>query len=147
VRISSGHRTSRSIHHVVTAIVAPFGRPVNERPPVLTIEQLASLRLKTRLEKDVRSAERGRLTSKWRLKEAQKAGHAIPDLETAMRGVRLEEERRAEGGEAHRGQAGQAVTSKERRRVERVKTKEEVKAEAKVKRAKAQTQPKTAIPA
>lgn len=83
------------------------------------------LRLKERLEKDVRSKQRGRLTSIWRLKEARAAGYKIPELETAMRNVRIQEEKSKDGEEAHKGQVGQIITAKERRRIERQKTIEE----------------------
>ncbi|KAK3207724.1 hypothetical protein GRF29_96g152366 [Pseudopithomyces chartarum] len=60
VRISSGWRTSKHIRHVVTSIVAPFGSPVEDRPPILTEEQRMELRVKQRLMKDVRAAQAGR---------------------------------------------------------------------------------------
>jgi small subunit ribosomal protein S17 len=60
-----------------------------------------------------------------------------------MRNVRLEEQKRLEKerdgkNEAHQGQAGQILTSKDRRRAEREKTKADVKAEDRVKRMKHQ---------
>ncbi|KAF2746925.1 nucleic acid-binding protein [Sporormia fimetaria CBS 119925] len=132
VRISSGWRFSKSIHHVVTAIVAPFGAPATDRPPVLTEEQLLQKRLEKRLEKDVRSAAAGRLTSKWRLKEAKGAGYQIPDLVDAMRNVRLQEEAEA-AAEAHKGQAKQMLSAREIKRLERARIKEEKQAAASVK--------------
>ena len=92
MRISSGYRTSKVIHHVVTSIIAPFGEPVENRPPVLSQTQLDELRVKQRLLKDVRSAERGRETSIRRLALAKKQGLRIPTLEEAMEGTRLHEE-------------------------------------------------------
>jgi small subunit ribosomal protein S17 len=144
VRINSGYRTGKQIRHVVTAIVAPFGKPASERPPVMDMQQLMDLRLRERLEKDMRAKQRGRLTSIWRLKEARKAGYQLPDLETAMKNVRIQEQveeqkRSEEKGEKHSGDVGQAVTAKERRRAEREKTKGERAAEERVKRVKAQT--------
>lgn len=144
VRIASGYRFSKQIRHVVTGIVAPFGPPAEERPPVLTEEQLMQRRLEQRLEKDVRSKERGRLISVWRLKEARAAGYKIPDLETAMRNVRLQEAEEAaklskKGGQAHSGQTGQMQTAAELKRLQRAKTAAAEKAaEAKLKEAKKQ---------
>jgi small subunit ribosomal protein S17 len=85
------------------------------------------------------------LTSIWRLKEARKAGYQIPDLETAMRNVRLQEaieaEKQPKGGkQAHAGQAGQMVTAKERRKEQGEKTKAEIQSEEKVKNAQDQTE-------
>ncbi|KAF1963550.1 nucleic acid-binding protein [Byssothecium circinans] len=101
VRIASGWRTSKTIRHVVTAIVAPFGAPVQDRPPVLTDEQRMELRIKERILKDVRSAAKGRSTSEQRLVQARKQGYEIPSLEEAMKNVKLaeeEERRRKESG-------------------------------------------------
>jgi small subunit ribosomal protein S17 len=97
--------------------------------------------LKQRLAKDVRSKTRGRLTSVWRLKEARKAGHEIPDLETAMRNIRLQEaaeaaKARKGSSEAHQGQGGQQLTAKEKKRQERQKNRLERLAEEKAKSAK-----------
>jgi len=93
VRIASGHRYSKKIRHVVTSIVAPFGPPVTDRPPVLTEEQLLQKRLEARLAKDVRSKEKGRLASIWRIKEARKAGYKVPSLEEAMANVKIAAEK------------------------------------------------------
>ncbi|KAF2244710.1 nucleic acid-binding protein [Trematosphaeria pertusa] len=144
VRIASGWRTSKSIRHVVTSIVAPFGSPVEDRTPVLTEEQRMEIRIKERLLKDVRSAERGRRTSIERLAQARKQGYKIPSLSEAMANVRIaeEEERMGrEGGrkERHGGQAGQILTAKERRVERGRETKEERGAEKKVREASVQT--------
>lgn len=40
VRIAPGWRTSKHIRHVVTEIVAPWGPPVEERPPIPKVEEL-----------------------------------------------------------------------------------------------------------
>jgi small subunit ribosomal protein S17 len=145
VRITSGHRTSKAIHHVVTAIVAPFGEPVENRPPVLTTEELDEQRVQDRLLKDVRSAAKGRQVSVARLEQAKKQGLQIPSLEEAMRGLRMyEEDLKARGvgvskEEKHKGQAGQQMTQKQRRMEAGKKIKAEAKAEEKLKRAKSQT--------
>jgi small subunit ribosomal protein S17 len=147
VRITSGHRTSRAIHHVVTAIVAPFGEPVENRPPVMSQKELDELKIKQRLLKDVRSAERGRIASQQRLAQARKQGLQIPTLEEATRAQRLYEEDMKERGvgvgkqEKHKGQVGQQLTVKQRRMEEGKKNKEERQAEEKIKRVKQQTAP------
>ncbi|KAH7363742.1 hypothetical protein BKA66DRAFT_499149 [Pyrenochaeta sp. MPI-SDFR-AT-0127] len=139
VRITSGYRTSKAIHHVVTSIVAPFGEPVENRPPVLSQTQLDELRVKQRLLKDVRSAEKGRDVSVRRLAIAKKQGLQIPTLEEAMEGLRVHEEVEKGRKEAHRGQGGQAKTAKERRLEQGKKTKAEASAESEVKEARTQT--------
>lgn len=144
VRITSGFRTSKAIHHVVTAIVAPFGEPVENRPPVLTTEELDAKRLREKLMKDVRSAQRGRQASIDRLKEAKKQGHTIPTLEEAMRGLKMFEQDLKDRGigvgkeEKHKGEAGQQMTGKQRRMEEGKKLKEEAKAEEKARKARVQ---------
>ncbi|XP_014558546.1 hypothetical protein COCVIDRAFT_94192 [Bipolaris victoriae FI3] len=139
VRIASGHRTSTAIHHVVTSIVAPFGEPVEKRPPVLTEAQLDEQRIKDRLLKDVRSAARGRQVSVQRLAQARKQGYRIPTLEEAMERMKVHTANEKARLEAHGGQAGQQKTAKERRVEAGKKTKEEAKAENKVKDVKKQT--------
>lgn len=111
----------------------------------MTAAQLMQRRLELRLEKDVRSKQNNRLTSIWRLQEAKKAGYEIPDLETAMRNVRLEEQKKLEKERegknvSHQGQGGQVLTSKDRRRAEREKTKADMKAEDRAKRMKDQVE-------
>ncbi|KAF1942440.1 nucleic acid-binding protein [Clathrospora elynae] len=135
VRITSGYRTSTAVHHVVTSIVAPFGEPVENRPPVLSQAQLDELRVKERLLKDVRSAERGRQTSLQRLAAAKRQGLRIPTLEEAREGMRVHaeaEKRRLES----LGGSGQVKTAREKRGEKGGKTKE---AEKKVKEARTQT--------
>lgn len=145
VRIASGWRTSKNIRHVVTSIVAPFGEPVENRPPILSEEERMQIRLRERLLKDVRSAAKGRQTSLQRLAEARRQKLKIPSLEEAMANVKITEEveevGKGKGGraEAHDGQTGQAETKKNRRIEAGRETVEEKKADQEVKRARSQT--------
>ncbi|KAJ8117906.1 hypothetical protein OPT61_g1000 [Boeremia exigua] len=143
VRITSGHRTSSTIRHVVTAIIAPFGEPVENRPKVLNAEELDKLRVHERLLKDVRAAERGREASVQRLAQAKKQGVRIPSLEEAVEKLRVHQEiektRAAKGGkEAHAGQGGQIETKRERRKAEKVKSRAERHAAERAENAKKQ---------
>ncbi|KAJ4352993.1 hypothetical protein N0V95_003786 [Ascochyta clinopodiicola] len=144
VRITSGHRTSSTIRHVVTAIVAPFGEPVENRPRVLNADELDTLRTQERLLKDVRAAQRGREASVQRLALAAKQGVRIPTLEEAVEKLRVHEEtektRAANRGgkEAHRGQGGQTETKRERRKAEKVKSRAERHAAERAESAKKQ---------
>ncbi|KAF2495614.1 nucleic acid-binding protein, partial [Lophium mytilinum] len=96
VRIASGFRTSRNIRHVVAAIIAPFGPPVEARPPVPTAAELLAIRAQKRIEKDVRQAARGRVASAARVKEAEARGLPLPSLEEATRKIKaLAEQERA----------------------------------------------------
>lgn len=139
VRITSGYRTSKAIHHVVTSIVAPFGEPVENRPPVLSQAELDELRVKKRLLKDVRSAEKGRDVSVRRVALAKRQGIPIPTLEEAMAGLKVHEGTEKSRNQAHGGQSGQAKTAKERRLDQGKKTKAEVRVESEVKEARIQT--------
>jgi small subunit ribosomal protein S17 len=133
VRITSGHRCSTLIRHVVSQIIAPFGPPVEARPPVLTPLELHAIAIRERLAKDVRSAARGRKVSKERIKEARRQGLEVPDLEEAMRNTRLMEEEdrlREEKGGKGRVPIGHRVTNREKRAEERRKAGEARKAEA-----------------
>lgn len=143
VRITSGHRTSSTIRHVVTAIVAPFGEPVEKRPKILSVEELDELRTQERLLKDVRAAERGRSASVQRLKEARRQNVKIPTLEQAVKKLRLHEEaektRAASAPKgAHPGQGGQRETKRERRKAEKIKSRTERHAAERTEAAKKQ---------
>lgn len=142
VRITSGHRTSSTIRHVVTAIVAPFGEPVEKRPKILSVAELDKLRMQERLLKDVRAAERGRSASVQRLKEARRQNVRIPTLEQAVEKLRLHEEaektRAATSKGAHPGQGGQRETKRERRKAEKIKSRTERHAAERAEAAKRQ---------
>ena len=143
VRITSGHRTSSTIRHVVTAIVAPFGQPVEDRPRVLNAEELDKLRTQERLLKDVRAAESGRQASVQRLAQAKKQGVRIPTLEEAMEKMRVHQEiektrAASKGKEAHAGQGGQRATKRERRKAEKIKSRAERHAAERAENAKKQ---------
>lgn len=44
IEFSSGWRKSKNVRHVVERIVAPFGDPVDKRPPVMTRAEREELR-------------------------------------------------------------------------------------------------------
>ncbi|CBY01820.1 hypothetical protein LEMA_P006070.1 [Plenodomus lingam JN3] len=138
VRIASGHRTSPAVRHVVTSIVAPFGEPVENRPPVLSEEQLEEQRVKDRLLKDVRAAHRGRDVSIQRIAHAKRLGFPIPTLEEAMQGQKEFEKSEKARIEANGGPKGQARAAHEKRLAESAKTRKEIKAEQKLKEARKQ---------
>lgn len=56
--IAPGWRYSKHVHHVVTSIIAPFGTPVEERPPVPTEEERLEERRRKYEAKKVRREER-----------------------------------------------------------------------------------------
>ncbi len=130
VRITSGYRTSKIISHVVTAIIAPFGEPVEKRPPVLSQAQIDELRVKERLLKDVRRAERGRQVSIARLTLAKRQELRIPTLEEAMEGTRLTEEMLKEKNPEPKEQQKKKKESKANIRAEASKKKKESEADA-----------------
>lgn len=142
VRITSGHRSGSTIRHVVTAIVAPFGEPVENRPRVLNAEELDKLRVQERLLKDVRAAERGREASVSRLVQAKKQGERIPSLEEATEKLRIHQElqktQAANRKQAHPGQGGQRETKRERARAEKLKNRAERHAAERAEAAKKQ---------
>lgn len=58
IEFSSGARRSPRVRHVVEKIIAPFGTPLEERPPVMTPEERARERLEERWAKLQRRAQR-----------------------------------------------------------------------------------------
>ncbi|TQS38282.1 hypothetical protein Golomagni_01217 [Golovinomyces magnicellulatus] len=49
ISISPGWRISKSVRHIVDKLVAPFGTPAEERPPILTFRQRMEQREEKRL--------------------------------------------------------------------------------------------------
>ncbi len=59
ISISPGWRASKQVHHVVNSILAPFGEPIQARPPVPTLEErIAEREAKRKLKELRRRAER-----------------------------------------------------------------------------------------
>lgn len=58
VSIRPGWPTSQHKRHVVNKIIAPFGVPIDQRPPVPDIEELIVLREAKKAAKDERRAAR-----------------------------------------------------------------------------------------
>jgi len=59
ISISPGWRASKHVHHVVNSILAPFGEPIEARPPVPTPEErIAEREAKRKLKELRRRAER-----------------------------------------------------------------------------------------
>ncbi|KFY24108.1 hypothetical protein V493_05432 [Pseudogymnoascus sp. VKM F-4281 (FW-2241)] len=59
IEISSGWRVSKSVRHVVSRIVAPFGEPIEARPSVMTEVERLEERRKKKEAKDLRRAKVG----------------------------------------------------------------------------------------
>ncbi|KAG9232340.1 hypothetical protein BJ875DRAFT_380885 [Amylocarpus encephaloides] len=54
VSISSGWRTSKNVNHVVNKILAPFGEPIETRPPVPTEQERIAARIAKKNAKEER---------------------------------------------------------------------------------------------
>ena len=54
IEISPGWRVSKDVRHVVNKIIAPFGEPIEARPPIPTVEERIEERLRKKAEKDAR---------------------------------------------------------------------------------------------
>jgi len=59
VSISSGWRTSKQVPHIVNRIIAPYGDPIEARPPVPTEEERLAERAAKRERKEERRKKRG----------------------------------------------------------------------------------------
>ena len=59
IALQPGWRVSKTVHHVVTRIIAPWGKPIEERPPVPTEEERLEVREEKRARKLKRREERG----------------------------------------------------------------------------------------
>ncbi|CCU82980.1 hypothetical protein BGHDH14_bgh06030 [Blumeria hordei DH14] len=58
VAISAGSRVAKHVRHVVTKIIAPFGVPIEERPPIPTIEERNAAKEEKRRLKQERSEKK-----------------------------------------------------------------------------------------
>lgn len=72
IALASGWRASKTVRHVVTDIIAPFGPPLSARPPLPTEAERIAARTAKRVEKDVRQAARGRQAVLARIAEARR---------------------------------------------------------------------------
>jgi small subunit ribosomal protein S17 len=60
IAIEPGWRVSKHVRHVVSRIIAPFGDPIEARPPVPSLEERVEERERRRAEKEARRAARRR---------------------------------------------------------------------------------------
>lgn len=91
VEILSGWRTSKSKRFIVTRIIAPFGPPIDERPPVPTAEERElehALGRKAKHERKFLRHHTERLTSK--LAQAEKVTGEIMRLAAELNLVKAE---------------------------------------------------------
>lgn len=58
IEFSSGFPKSRTVHHVVERIIAPFGSGIEERPPVMSREEREAVRKQKRAAKWERREQR-----------------------------------------------------------------------------------------
>ena len=58
IEFASGFAKSRTVHHVVERIVAPFGTPIDQRPPVMLREERDAAREEKRAAKWERREQR-----------------------------------------------------------------------------------------
>lgn len=66
IEISSGWRVSKSVRHVVSRIIAPFGEPIEARPSVMTeVERLEERRLK----KEAKQLRRAKIGTEEKIEE------------------------------------------------------------------------------
>ncbi|KAF2835051.1 nucleic acid-binding protein [Patellaria atrata CBS 101060] len=77
IQLVSGWRTSKTVRHVVTSIIAPFGSPASERPPILSEAERLTIREQRRLEKDGRQAARGRPAALARVRRREMEGKEV----------------------------------------------------------------------
>ncbi|KAL9088059.1 MAG: hypothetical protein Q9165_006400 [Trypethelium subeluteriae] len=119
IRLASGNRFSKNVRHVVTQIIAPFGPPLSERPPLPSLDDIQARkdekkaakteRKSARITEEIRrKKEEKRLQrEKRRSKEAGKTGEAkVADSEESKpyaKGVRSDMVIEGSGGLHHPG--------------------------------------------
>ncbi|KAF2455339.1 hypothetical protein BDY21DRAFT_350484 [Lineolata rhizophorae] len=73
VAIRSGWRTAKHVRHIVTSIIAPFGTPVADRPPLPSLVELEERREEKYEEKKARKKVRVREENAARRAERRKS--------------------------------------------------------------------------
>jgi len=122
-----GWRASKHVHHVVTSIIAPFGEPIDARPPVPTQEERIAERV---LRKEVKDARRA--AKKLEEREANAALKGGLGSEEALGGEGVSASRqRTEGNEDGLGEDEKEVWDTLQQRVAEEVEAEKVKEEKK----------------
>ncbi|QDS71700.1 hypothetical protein FKW77_008374 [Venturia effusa] len=103
-----GLRSSSTVRHVVTGIIAPMGPPLSERPPVPTESQRLAAREADRAARDIKQAAKGRAVAGRRAAERrrseeiarqeQRAERALHELQKIQR-EKADLQQRKEGAE------------------------------------------------
>lgn len=103
ISISSGFRVSKTVHHVVNEILAPFGEPIEARPAVPTEAE----RIAVREERRAAKLERKRL-----LAEALARGE-VPEVQVVEKKKEvLIKPSRGQGGKGGSGKAARKAAAK-----------------------------------
>jgi small subunit ribosomal protein S17 len=68
------------VHHVVNSIIAPFGEPIEARPPIPTEEERLAERLRKRMAKDERRGAKRFSDDSKTLDGAQEARDEVKDV-------------------------------------------------------------------
>ncbi|KAK7752118.1 hypothetical protein SLS62_005861 [Diatrype stigma] len=115
VAIAQSWRESQHVRHVVRHIIAPYGPPISERPPVPTLEERVAERAARREAKDERRAERRRVAILERAvatledrdapRALRKGGHILKEVAQAL-GVPVPGEGQGQGQGGKREENG-----------------------------------------
>ena len=85
IRLASGNRYAKNVRHVVTQIIAPFGPPVSERPPLPSLGELQMRKDEKRAAKAERRVARAKdaMDAKREEKRLRRDKRAKPGGETS----------------------------------------------------------------
>ncbi|KAI0381063.1 nucleic acid-binding protein [Hypomontagnella monticulosa] len=90
VAITPSWRVSQHVRHVVKHIIAPYGEPIDERPPIPTLEERLAEKTAKKAAKDERRAARREEEEKSRVEQtaAEKARKTLKASSKVMEEVR-----------------------------------------------------------
>ncbi|KAE9981854.1 hypothetical protein BLS_006920 [Venturia inaequalis] len=103
----SGLRSSSTVRHVVTGIIAPMGPPLSERPPVPTESQRLAAKEADRAARDIKQAAKGRVVAGRRAAERRRLEEIARQEQRAERA--LYEAQKSEREEAEMKQRKEAA--------------------------------------
>ncbi|KAH8779281.1 hypothetical protein BGZ57DRAFT_726763, partial [Hyaloscypha finlandica] len=96
ISISPGWRASKQVNHVVNSILAPFGEPIENRPPVPTLEERLGMREEKRRAREERRKAKRREEVAGVESERVKGGEGKEGGENVVQATRVQEVKEAE---------------------------------------------------
>jgi small subunit ribosomal protein S17 len=100
VTIQPTHQIAKEVRHIVTGIVSPFGPPIEDRPPVMSMAEYEKRRDSKRQAKIGRRLERRKTKEEEEVKERERMEERERERERKRRAKKVERGKREEAEKA-----------------------------------------------